>query len=130
MFFLLLQIPLIKENELTERNDPSELRNLENDVFGAATLPFESSGLKTLVNVNDVPKQNLSFYLKSGDNLTEIDSNLTISQTVSEFYEGTSPYNIIKVSYNLSEADDEIVVKIKEKPPHLKGCLLILKQIK
>ena len=91
IFFFLLQIPLIKENELNERSDRSELRNLENDVFGVATLHFERSGLKTLVNANDVPKQNLSFYLKSGDNLTEIDSNLTISQTVSEFLKGHFP---------------------------------------
>ena len=39
------------------------MRNFEEKMFGTATIYFNTNGNKTLVNINDVSKESLIFYL-------------------------------------------------------------------
>ena len=121
IFLILFLILFVKGNNLTRLNDP---RYLEEETFGIATLRFDNTGTKILVNVNDVDKENLAFYLKKGDNLSEIPNDkLSINKATSTYTEDSegNTYYVQKVSYNLINADEEIVLKLKKKQNSLKG---------
>ena len=122
---IFLQIPLITVNKQTEKNNQITLKNLEEISYGEAILSFDKKGTKNLVNVNDIPKEKLSFYLKFGEILTKIsDDDLYVDDTPisSGLYDSTgSWYYIKKVSYKLIKDDYEIVVKFIEMPNSLKG---------
>ena len=81
-FLIFFNFPLIKDDE----------------TFGIATLSFGSAGNKTIVNVNDVSKDKLKFYLKSGDELTEIsDNSLSVGEiTSSNWIDSTSALYYVK----------------------------------
>ena len=75
-----------KEN-LAGKNKSAILRNLDEETFGTATLSFDNKGSKVLLNVKDIPKEKLSFFLKSGDVLTPIDNALTEDSSISSDFE-------------------------------------------
>ena len=122
IFLILFQIPVMKENELNEKNESLELRNLEQETFGSATLYFSSIGTKILVNVNNVFKENLLFYLKSGDNLTKIPNSDLIEISSNSSILG---YKVKNILYTLNNKDNEIVVKFKIKPNSLEGLFAL-----
>ena len=126
--FIIFQAEPVKESELIEKNNSLELRNLNDEMFGVAILSFPSTGNKTLVNVNDISKDKLAFYLKIGDELTEISSN-SLSEgevTNSEWFDSTQTYYYVKkITYILNNVDYEIVIKIKEKLTTLKGLFAL-----
>ena len=131
MFSIFFQISIIIENAIIEKKIP-ELKNLEEETFGTAVLHFGSNGIKNLISVNDISKEKLTFYLKSGNDLTEIQKS-TLSETISTsswLDSSDSPYQAKKLSYNLDNADDEIVVKLKEKPITLRGLFAYSEAIK
>lgn len=71
---------------------------LQEVTFGVVTIHFESVDNKTLINVNDVPKEKLSFYLKSGINLIDIYNNIFFNDLItSDFYDSSKSYVIKKV---------------------------------
>ena len=86
MFIIFSQTLHNKEN-LAGKNKSAILRNLDEETFGTATLTFDSEGSKVLLNVNDIPKEKLSFFLKSGDVLTPIDNALTEDSSISSDFE-------------------------------------------
>ena len=128
IFLVLYQISFTGEDDLAGRNESLELTNLEEITFGSATLHFDTKGTKVLVNVNDFPKDKLAFYLKRGENLTEIPNDTLIedSSFSTGVYDSTGAnYHIKKVSYTLNSTDDEVVVKLKEKPTSFKGLFAL-----
>ena len=87
IFFIALQIPFIGENELNKRDDPPELRDLQEQTFGTATLRFSETGTKYIITVNDFPKEDLVFFLKKGGNLFKIDEkDLAVVYSTKYYY--------------------------------------------
>ena len=117
------KIPFTKENELIEINKQKELRNLEEATYGKVTLHFDTTGEKKLINVIYTSKDKFSFYIKNGDVLTAIDSEITESSltTSSEKDSKESNFKIINVLYTLNNVEDEIIIEFKEKPTSLEG---------
>ena len=125
MFLIFLKTPLNKKNELIPKNNSFKFRNLEEE-YGSAILHFNGIiGTKNIVNVNYVSKDKLSFYLKKENELIEIiDSALIEDSSATEVKIQDSEYSnyyIKKISFYLNGEDDEIVVKLKEKPDSLKA---------
>ena len=123
MLSMFFHIPLMREIEFTGMKDSRKVRYLQQS-YGEATLSFSEAGNKTLLNTNEIGLEKLAFYLKSGNILTEI-PNKDLSEGLpfqTNLYDSSGfMYYAKKVSYNLSNANDEIVVKFKEKPASLKG---------
>ena len=125
LFFIFSQITRTTENKQTKKDKQSEKRNLQEVTYGTATLQFSSTGTKNLVNVQYISKDDLIFYIKKGNNLNELsDEDLKIDDSSSKTSYTDSQgsyYYIKKVSYLLSNEEDQIIIKFKVKPTTLKG---------
>ena len=81
------------------RNESLKFKNSKEINFGSATLRFDETGTRILANVNDVPKENLVFYLKNGENLTEIpDKDLIKKPSKSVKFYDSSILNVTTIS--------------------------------